>query len=519
MAMRTVPANQTFEESVTDALEDRPGMSLRNLAHIVYRRKWLVLVVFLCSAAAATAITLRTLGKPVFLATSQILVSPSREQVVDPTSKAGGAVAPWEGFNAVEQTAWVREILTGRFLAERVVKTIGTTVLYPQETQEKWEWWSTILRFLGVDEAPISAPVDQRVVLGEAVDAFLENVSADPVGRSSIISISFKHHDPQIAAKVVNLLGEMYLERHLGVQKNPKSDTFFREQFQVLKRELSEAEEAVLAFKQRNGITSSVKQEQELVLKQQSDLRRELTEVKSRQAEVQSRDAELRRQLANTTRTPSIVGQLRQKLTALEIQEGELALRFTAQNPALRGVRDEIQKLQARISDIESANLYGSESSQDSLYAILQTQLLSNVAEGRALRAREETHTAKFAELQARLNSLEQLQTDFNHLEKQLQMDENRLYLTKFEESRISGAMDQEKIASVRVIEQAQAPSKPLSSKRKRKVLLCILLSAIGAMGLPFVLQFLSRSLDTAEDVERSLGLPVLASIPRLGVK
>jgi polysaccharide biosynthesis protein PslE len=515
--MRTLPANQTFETSATMEAEDRPSMSVRNLAHIVYRRKWLVLVVFLCSAATATMITMRYVSKPVYLATSQILVSPGREQVVDPTIQAGGAVPPWQGFNAIQQTAWVTEILTGRFLAERIVKAIGPTVLYPEEVEGRWPSWRTAWGLLGADPTPS----DEKVVLEEAINAFLKNVTADPAGKSSIIDLSFKHEDPQLAAKVVNLLGEMYLERHLGVQKNPKSGAFFQEQFQVLKQKLAEAEEALLAFKQRHGVTSSVKQEQELTLQQQSELRQQLTEARSKQAEVQGRDTELRRQLANTSRTPAVIGQLRDKLTSLEIHEGELALRFTTQNPALRSVRDEIQKLRARIGEMEGGNLYGAESSQDNLYSSLQAQLLSNVAEGRALRAREETQAAKFAELRVRLDTLDRIQTDFSHLEKQFQMDDNnyRLYLTKFEESRISGAMDEEKIANVRVIEQAHVPLRPLDSKRNLKILLCILCSAIGAIILPFLLQFLSGSLDTAEDVERSLGLPVLASIPRLEAK
>ena len=99
-----------------------------------------------------------------------------------------------------------------------------------------------------------------------------------------------------------------------------------------------------------------------------------------------------------------------------------------------------------------------------------------------------------------------------------MQADENnyRLYLSKFEESRISGAMDAEKISAVRVIESAQPPVTPLDSKRNLKIVLGILGSGLGALALAFLLQFLGGSLDTAEDIERYVELPVLASIPRL---
>jgi capsular polysaccharide biosynthesis protein len=72
--------------------------------------------------------------------------------------------------------------------------------------------------------------------------------------------------------------------------------------------------------------------------------------------------------------------------------------------------------------------------------------------------------------------------------------------------------MDAEKIASVRVVEQARLPSRPLDTRRCLKIMLSII-------GLTFAPQFLPVSLATTADVERTLKLPVLASIPRLQAK
>ena len=250
----------TIEPTAIEIIEDRPGMSLRSLVHIVYKRKWLVLIVFICSAAAAMTVV-RFSTKSVYVASSQILVSPSREQVVDPTVQTGGAVPPWLGFNAVEQTAWVREILTGRFLAERVVNAIGAGVLYPpKRPEEKWGPLNAIWVFAATHNmASPEEEVDEEVLQEGAINAFLKSVTADPAGRSSIINLSFKHEDPQLAAKVVNLLGEMYLERHLGVQKNPKSDAFFQEQLPILKKRLAESEERILALRNDTGLPTRLR--------------------------------------------------------------------------------------------------------------------------------------------------------------------------------------------------------------------------------------------------------------------
>jgi capsular polysaccharide biosynthesis protein len=91
-----------------------------------------------------------------------------------------------------------------------------------------------------------------------------------------------------------------------------------------------------------------------------------------------------------------------------------------------------------------------------------------------------------------------------------------QLYLSKIEESRISDAMDREKIASVSLIEPARVPFKPVSPKVLLNMVLAIFLGGFGALGLAFFLEYLNDTLERAEDVENVLQLPVLGSIPEL---
>jgi uncharacterized protein involved in exopolysaccharide biosynthesis len=232
---------------------------------------------------------------------------------------------------------------------------------------------------------------------------------------------------------------------------------------------------------------------------------------------VQSRVAELRMQLANTARTPAKIEQLRASLTTLEIQESALALRMTAQHPTLRNLRKEIHALREKLRGLESGSVYGT-SSPDSLHASLEAELLRYEAEAKVLRTRESAQAVKLAEYQMRLDALERIQPEFIRLQNELALDESnyRLYLTKFEESRIARAMDAQKITGVRVIEQARPPTVPIDTKRNRKILLAIVGSALGAVAVAFVLHLVDDSLDTTDDVEEVLDLPVLAAIPEI---
>jgi uncharacterized protein involved in exopolysaccharide biosynthesis len=312
-------------------------------------------------------------------------------------------------------------------------------------------------------------------------------------------------------------LSEMYVERHLGVQRNAESDGFFQEQFGALKNKLAEAQERIRVLKQRHGINGSIGEEREIAVQQLAGVRKDLKDTRSEQPQLHSRVAEMRRQLAQTARAPGRIEQLREKLTALEIHENELAMRMTAQHPTLLNVRKEVHAMRQKLGALEAGNLYGN-SSRESLHAILEAEVLRNEAEAKALRAREEAQMAKLAEYQRRLDALDRIQPEFNGLQNQLQMDEDnyRLYLTRFEESRIARAMDAQKISGVRVIEEASPPTSPIDSRRVIKILAGVLGSAVASVALAFVMHHFDDSLDTADDVERNLDLPVLVSLPEV---
>ena len=486
------------------------GRSLRDFLHVLFKRKWVILLFFIGTTITVTALTL-LFTQPVYQATAQILVGPGREHIADLTLPTGGAIPPRLSYSAEEQIARTIEMLTGRFLAEHVVQTIGPDVLYKKREDNPLGALTTFWR----------DPPDEPALLEIAIGRFMQNVSAEAVGKSSLVNLSFKHEDPVIASKVVNLLGDLYLERHLGVRKNPRTDAFFEEQIQIRKQSLKESEEKLEAFKQGNNIARSVKDEQDVALVQGASLRTALNETRSHQAETESRMEQLRYQLANTSRNPGTVNVVQDKLATLEIQENELALRLTPENPSLRMVREEISVLREKLVKLEATARYGTSSSRDgSLHAHLQEELLRNEAERKALRTRGDAQAAQLGEFQQRLEKLKRISMEFDHLQQQVQLEEQnyRPYLIKFEESRISNAMDAERIASVRVIEPAHSPISPLNSKVPLKILLGLFFGVFGGLGLAFLLEFTSSRLETIDDIEGYLELPVLASIPKLKV-
>jgi capsular polysaccharide biosynthesis protein len=74
--------------------------------------------------------------------------------------------------------------------------------------------------------------------------------------------------------------------------------------------------------------------------------------------------------------------------------------------------------------------------------------------------------------------------------------------------------MDSQKMTSASLIEAAQVPLKPFSPRVFLNLVLGLLTGLLGGLCLAFFLHFLDDSLQSVEDVEDALEIPVLISIP-----
>lgn len=70
------------------------------------------------------------------------------------------------------------------------------------------------------------------------------------------------------------------------------------------------------------------------------------------------------------------------------------------------------------------------------------------------------------------------------------------------------------KLDNVRVVDAAVAPLQPVKPRPLLNTAIALVLGAMAAVGLAFLLEYLDVTIRTPEDAERHLGLPVLGTIP-----
>ena len=215
---------------------------------------------------------------------------------------------------------------------------------------------------------------------------------------------------------------------------------------------------------------------------------------------------------------PDSISSLMGRLIELELQREELLTRYTEQSPLVQSVATEIQMIRDMLAEQESKLHSRTRSGLNIIYQNLQEESLKNEAELQAIRAKKELLMGQLTKNKDKLEKLNRIEAELIQLQNEVDVDRQsyRLYLTKFEESRISNAMDKKKMANVSLIERARPPLIPVSPKVMLRMMLAVFLGLNGGLGLAFVMEYLNDSLELPHKVEECLQLPVLASIPEM---
>ena len=72
---------------------------------------------------------------------------------------------------------------------------------------------------------------------------------------------------------------------------------------------------------------------------------------------------------------------------------------------------------------------------------------------------------------------------------------------------------------NIKVIQKAKMPEKPVSPNKKLNILIAFVLGLMVSVGLSLLLEFMDNTYKSKEDLEKTLGIPVLGVIPELDVE
>jgi uncharacterized protein involved in exopolysaccharide biosynthesis len=472
-------------------------MNLINFVTILFKHKNKIIVIALTIIAVVTIGTL--LQKPVYEAKAVILVKMLKEETSRPTM---GGESNTLQLNLSQDELINTEIqtLTGRELAEKVIRTLQLENIYPH---------------LAASHA------NRAVLMDQAVLIFGKSLKVMGVRKSNVINLSFQHNRPDIAAKAVNLLVDAFKDKHLALHSDPQS-SFISSELSSFESKLKESEKNLQDYQQRNNVFS-LEEQRSLLLKQRSDFDSSYKITLDNVSELNKKIASLRSQLkavassntryTHTERDNIIVG-AKSKLLELQLKEQELRRKYTDHNRLVVDAKREVETVNQFLKDQEEG-IVGKVKTGNPVYQNIEVDLFRSEADLNSQNAKAAALKGQLRQLDREIASLDMSESTIQNMKRQVSINEKnyKTYADRHEDARISDAMNKMKLSNISIIQAAEVPVSPIKPKKKMNILLGVLLGIASGLACAYLSENIAQTFTDPESVEKYLELPVLLTV------
>ncbi len=434
-------------------------------------------------------------------------VSPGR----DPALANAGGVTEEELNSEVE-------ILNSRDLLEKVVVSCS---LQNRQSNHFWDRLFKTTASLGVgNQANDAKKISQAVLDLE------KKLKIEPLRKTSLIQVTYHSSDPQLAAHVLNVLGNLYLEKTVAVHRLPGAFEFFQAESQRYRQVLGKAETHLTEFDRDQGVADPQIERQIAIQKlAEFDSNFRTTQVAIEEAEKRVRVVE--NQLAftpqqtmsqvRTSDNPYLMQQLRSTLLTLQLKRTELLDKFEPGYRPVQEVQRQIAETLEAISKAEKQPVKEQTTERNPSFEWLQSELTKSNAELAGLHARANATKDVMGDYKAQLEAIDLKGATQRDLLRDVKEAEGNylLYVQKREEARIGDALDRQRLVNVAIAEAATVPALPDHSRGALTLLLGTFLAGLTSTGLAFAVDHLDPSVRTPDELRAVLGCPVLAVLPK----
>ncbi len=338
-----------------------------------------------------------------------------------------------------------------------------------------------------------------------AIHRMSKMIKAQEQPESDIIDISYRHRDAQVAADVVNAALDAYLEIRKAVALNYDAVVYLDEQASKVRADRDSTAMAIARFTGAKGELAEGRRGEQL-MGLQNRFSNDLLTLDSRIEWREEQQALVQEWLASGASASLIpsgeiynvpaVQQIKDRLVQIELLRAEAAAKYTIDHP-------EVLKLERLI--------------------VATDELLRE--EVRRAVARQQMRIDEWkAERRAVINMLDDLHNEdediaqsrstIRLLEHDLMIhaDMYAIIMDRREQFRITAATDPN-LLNVGIVARATVPAKPTPPPVNMRVVVGLFTIIFGVL-LVFTVERADNSLERREDIQRVLGLKVLATIP-----
>lgn len=463
--------------------------------------------------------------KPVYTATSTLMIGATQTQVVDIEQVLK---REFSGNEAIAE----QEVLRSRSLANKVIERLNLlnyaefnpSLAVKEEgglldfvrylNPKTWvpDSWKTAIKEAISGKVESIPPSEEEIAHNKrvvAADIFLSKLKISPVQWSNVLVIEFQSYSPVLAARIANDLPEAYMLDQLQAKYDAteKATAWLTEQLAGLEVQVAESERAVEIYREGHGLTKGTTtniQDEQL-----SELNSQLIVARADRAQAEARLAQLKRltgaggegmEMAGDVLSSAQIQQLRAQETLAISRASELSVDYGAKHPRMLQVNAEIRDIRQRMEN-EISKI---------------TLALENELE--LARTREQSLQNSLLESEQQSGEQNREAVQLRALEREATA--NRVlyetFLNRFKETSSTQGIES---SDARVISAAEVPASPSYPDKKRSFIIIAILGFMAACGLVFALYFLNPGMHSPEQVEQELRIHAIGMIPKLPAK
>ena len=489
-----------------DFQETEREINLRDYWRVLVKRRWIIIIFFL---VCLTTVALYSLTMtPIYRATSQLMIEKANSNILSTQELVAIDTSGTDFY----QTQY--QILESRSLARDVIKKLNLSQ-YPEFKQS------------GKKEGQPSAGIAVSLIGNSTGDddsalvgLFLKRLNIQPIRNSRLVKVNFESQDPQLAAKVVNTLGQAYIDWGLSLRLKTQQNAavFLDEQVKEVKLRLETSEQALQQYREKFGVaaltggggskeTKGVGAE-DISRQKMAQVNAQLQEVSNKRMEAEINYKQARELLQHPDKAetipeavnnPVIVSIKNQEVQLLR-EKTEKGEKFGQKHPTMVALNQEIENLKKK-----------------------KLQEIKNIVD--SMKSKFENYSNQERSLQSALSRSKSETIDRDKIAIQYQVlqqetDSNRglydMLLKRLKETNVS---EENKTVNIHVVDPAEIPKKPAKPRIILNLLLACLVGLMGGVGMAFFLEYLDNTVKTPDDLKRYFNIPYLGPVPSFSVK
>ena len=500
-----IPASRRTRPAVDETSEGEGGDAF---FEIDLRRVWaamrrnLIAIVAILVAAIALGVLVTLLMRPLYVATSQVLIEQQADSIIEDADTQ--AVMPAQETQRFLQTQV--DVIQSRSLAQRVVEA------------ENLASSEAFFAAQG-EEMPTAESLDGSGYGGErgldrlrrdsAINLLMEGLQVELPVESRLVSIRFESGDPQLAADLANSIAGNFIESNLArkFDSSAYARQFLAQQLQDARDKLEQSERDLNTYSRAAGLIrvsgQGANADQETTLSVTNQSLEQLNAAASVATAERIQSENDWRSVANqpmmsipqVIENPAFSALLRERAAA-EAALAEERTRHLDDHP-------DVQALEAQVAQLDRQVQQTGQSIKSSIRLAYQS------AQDRESEIRGQVDQMRSAALDEQDRGVQ-----YNVLKRVAETDRG-LYntlLTRFNELNATAGATSNNIS---MVDAAEPPRRPSSPNAIINMIVALLGGMLFAGGFVFLREQFDDVLRTPEDVERKLGLPLLGLVPK----